>query len=262
MTNYSAAAGDLSAGMRRWDIWLTLAWLDIKLRYRRTLIGPFWLALTAIVTVGVMGLVYSQLFHQPIATYLPYLACGMALWSLIASLTNEAPAVFVNAAHVARQTPLPYSVHVLRRVANSVLQFLHTWVSFWCVAVCFGVPLGLSTLWIVPALGMLCIFGYWITLLAGTVCLRFRDLGQATTIGTQLLVLITPIFWPKQQLANAQWIVNCNPVFHLIEICRAPLLGEPVPWTSWLAVLAINAAGCAAAFVLFAKYRRRLAYWM
>jgi ABC-type polysaccharide/polyol phosphate export permease len=262
MRNYSAAAGDLTAGFRRWDIWLTLAWLDIKLRYRRTLIGPFWMALTSIVSVGIMGLVYSRLFRMNMREYFPYLACGMALWSLIASLTNEAPAVFVNAAHLARQTPLPYSIHVLRRVANSVLQFLHTWVSFWCVALCFGVPVGFRTLGVVPGLAMLCLFGYWLTLLVGTICLRYRDLGQAMTIATQILVLITPIFWHKRNLTDANWIVACNPVFHLLEICRAPLLGQPVPWNSWLIVLAINATGCLVAFVLFAQYRKRIAYWM
>lgn len=262
MRNYSAAAGDLAAGLRRWDIWLTLAWLDIKLRYRRTLLGPFWLALTSIVSVTIMGVVYSKLFKTSMSDYFPYLACGMALWSLIASFTNEAPAVFVNAAYLARQTPLPYSIHVLRRVANSVLQFLHTWVSFWCVALFFGLPFGLHMLAIIPALAMLCLFGYWMTLLVGTVCLRYRDLGLATSIVTQILVLVTPIFFHKTLLADATWIANFNPVYHLLEICRAPLLGQPTPWFSWWAVLAINGVGCIAAFVLFAKYRKRLAYWM
>src|ERR1700685_1096754 len=108
MTSYSSAARDLSDGLRRLDIWLGLAWLDLKLRYRRTLVGPFWLPLSSVVTIGIMGFVYAKLLKMEMRTYFPYLACGLALWSLISAFIADAHSVFVSAAHIAHQTPLPY----------------------------------------------------------------------------------------------------------------------------------------------------------
>jgi lipopolysaccharide transport system permease protein len=262
MNDYPSAARDLADGIRRLDIWLGLAWLDLKLRYRRTLVGPFWLPLSSVVTIAIMGFVYSRLFHMVLADYFPYLACGLALWSLISSFINDAPSVFISAAHVAHQTPLPFSLYVLRRVANAVIQFAHTSVSFWVVAICFHVPFGIGTLMAVPGLLMLSVFGFWITLALGTICLRYRDLAQVIAVATQLMFLVTPIFWQVEQLSDQQWLAAYNPIFHLLQICRAPLLGQPVPWDSWSAALLINAAGCLFAFAVFARCRRRLAYWM
>lgn len=262
MSPYSLAAGDLVGGFRRFDVWMGLAWLDLKLRYRRTLVGPFWLPLSSVVTIAIMGFVYAKLFKMDLATYFPYLACGLALWSLIASFIADAHSVFVSAAPIAHQTPLPFSLYVLRRVANGLIQFLHTWVSFWAVALCFRVPFGPGTLMVLPGLAMLSLFGFWITLGLGSVCLRYRDLAQLIIVGTQLLFLVTPIFWRIDLLTDQRWLATCNPAYHLLEICRAPLLGQPTPWGSWQAVLVINAAGCLVAFAIFARCRSRLAYWM
>src|SRR5579863_4457749 len=225
MTNYVSAAKDLAGGIRRVDIWMALAWLDIKLRYRRTVIGPFWLPLSSVISIAMMGFVYSQLLRMNVNEYFPYLACGLALWSLMASFATDAPTVFVAAAHVAQQTPLPFSLYVLRRVANAVIQFLHTSVSFWAVALYFGVPFGLQTLMAIPGLAMLSIYGFWLTLVIGTVCLRYRDVGQAMAVITQLFFLMTPIFYRIEQLSKLRWIAEYNPAYHLIEICRAPMLG-------------------------------------
>lgn len=262
MTNFALAARDLHSGLRRTDIWLTLAWLDIKLRYRRTMIGPFWLPLSSVISITMMGIVYSRLFGATMQDYFPYLAAGLALWSLIASFATDAPAVFVGSAHLAHQTPLPFSLYVLRRVANTVIQFLHTSVSFWVVALYFGVSFNIQTLLVIPGIVMLAVFGFWLTLAVGTVCLRYRDLGQAMTVITQLFFLLTPLFYRIEQLESLQWIALFNPAYHLVEICRAPLLGLPIPWTSWGAACAINVLGCALAFAIFAKARKRLAYWM
>jgi len=262
MTNYPSAARDLAEGIRRLDIWLGLAWLDLKLRYRRTLVGPFWLPLSSVVTIAVMGFVYSRLFHMPLADYFPYLACGLALWTLISSFVNDAPAVFIGAAHVAHQTPLPFSLYVLRRVANALIQFVHTSVSFWAVAICFGVPFGFNTLMFIPGLLMLSIFGFWVTLALGTICLRYRDLAQVIAVATQTIFLVTPIFWSVKEIADYRWLATCNPFFHLLELCRAPMLGKPVPWDSWAVVTLLNVIGCLIAFAVFARCRKRLAYWM
>jgi ABC-type polysaccharide/polyol phosphate export permease len=262
MTNYATAARDLSSGLRQPHIWLTLSWLDIKLRYRRTVLGPFWLPLSSVVSIAMMGVVYSRLLQMTLADYFPYLAAGLALWSLIAGFANDAPGVFVSAAHLAHQTPLPFSLYILRRVANAMIQFLHTSVSFWAVALYFGVPFSLQTLMVIPGLAMLAVFGFWLTLMVGTICLRYRDIGQAMAVITQLFFLMTPIFYRVEQLASLHWIAKYNPAYHLIEICRAPMLGLPTPWASWQAACLVNSVGCLIAFRVFARYRTRLAYWM
>jgi ABC-type polysaccharide/polyol phosphate export permease len=81
-------------------------------------------------------------------------------------------------------------------------------------------------------------------------------------VATQLMFLVTPIFWRAEQIPDYPWLASYNPIFHLLEVCRAPMLGQTAPWNTWVAVALFNAVGCLFAFVVFARCRKRLAYWM
>src|SRR5258708_2642069 len=82
---YVRAIGDLVEGLRMWELWSTLGWHDIRQRYRRSVIGPFWLTLSMGVMIGGLAYLYAGLFHQEIQTYLPYVASGMIVFSLIST---------------------------------------------------------------------------------------------------------------------------------------------------------------------------------
>ena len=74
---------DLWEGLKKWKIWMALAWQDIKLRYRRSVIGPLWITLSMAITVYSMGFLYSRLFHMDLDSYFPYLVSGMLAWGVI-----------------------------------------------------------------------------------------------------------------------------------------------------------------------------------
>ena len=77
------AAKDVVGGLKLWKLGLTLAWLDIKLKYRGSVLGPFWLTISTGVMVGAMGTLYGTLFHMDLKTYLPFLALSLVLWNAI-----------------------------------------------------------------------------------------------------------------------------------------------------------------------------------
>ena len=78
------AVQDLWDGIRGTLLWLMLGWQDIKQRYRRSVIGPFWLTLSYGAMIAGMGPLYGSLLQQDISTYFPYLATGFVVWFLIA----------------------------------------------------------------------------------------------------------------------------------------------------------------------------------
>src|SRR5882724_3643293 len=83
-----AAVTDLVDGMARWELWSTLGWHDIRQRYRRSVVGPFWLTLSMGMMIGGLAYLYSGLFGQNIERYLPYVATGMIVFGLISSLAT------------------------------------------------------------------------------------------------------------------------------------------------------------------------------
>ena len=79
-TRNRQAMQDVAEGLRLWPLACSLGWLDIRLRYRGSLLGPFWLTLSTAVMVASLGVLYSALFHIDIHEYLPFLALSQVLW--------------------------------------------------------------------------------------------------------------------------------------------------------------------------------------
>ena len=90
-------AKDLQCGIFSVQIWLTFALHDIKQRYRRSTIGPFWFVLSNRIFIGVPGVLYMGLFGQDVSMYLPYLAVGFIVWQFMASSMNEGSNAIVEA---------------------------------------------------------------------------------------------------------------------------------------------------------------------
>src|SRR5260370_27458809 len=84
------ATSDIRLGLRLWRLCWTLGWLDIRLRYRGSVLGPFWLTLSTAIMVGALGVLYSTLFLMNLHQYLPFLALSLVLWNFLAALVGDA----------------------------------------------------------------------------------------------------------------------------------------------------------------------------
>src|SRR5437879_10313747 len=116
------AVQDLVDGARAYHIWGRLGWQDIRQRYRRSLLGPFWITISAAAMIGGIGLLYSQLLHQETDQYIPFLAVGLLVWFLFAALINDACLAFIGAEQFIKQVKLPLTVHVRSEEHTSELQ--------------------------------------------------------------------------------------------------------------------------------------------
>src|SRR6516225_7873146 len=153
------AAQDLGIGLMKSDLWGRLGWLEVKRRYHRTLLGPFWTSISLAMYVVAVGLVGSGLWHQEIREYLPFLISGMVAWLLVSTIISESCTLFV-------------SGHGLLRPSL----------------------IGPTMLLAAPGLMLIVANGLWISLLCGMFCLRYRDVTQLVTSIIQISMLITPIF--------------------------------------------------------------------
>ena len=84
-----AALNDVLEGLRRWELWGTMGWYDVRQHYRRSVLGPFWLTLSMAVMVGALGFLYGGLFGHSMRDYLPYLALGLIFWAFMASFMTR-----------------------------------------------------------------------------------------------------------------------------------------------------------------------------
>ncbi|HEV8014410.1 MAG TPA: ABC transporter permease [Stellaceae bacterium] len=256
------AMSDLLLGLRKSWLWTEMAMQDIRLRYRGSVLGPFWLTLSTGILVGSMGVIYSQLFHTDIVKYLPYLAIGLVVWQFISSLITEGCQTFIAVQNVILQAPMPFSVHVFRVVYRNFIVLGHNFVIVVAVLLIFGVHIDWDLLLIPPAFLLLAINGVFICIFFGMVSARFRDVPPIVASFVQVLFFVTPIFWPVEALGRYKDIAEYSPMFAAIDVIRAPLLGVPFAPHSWLLLIATTLIISALTFAFFARLRSRIAYWI
>ena len=130
---------DIENGLKAWRVWTTLGWLDIKQRYRRSVLGPLWITLSMSVMVYSLGLIYGSLFNMDLKKYFPFLSAGMIIWTFISSTILETVDAFVEAGSHIKQIKLPFSVYIIRIIYRNLIVFFHNLVVFFPIAIYFQI---------------------------------------------------------------------------------------------------------------------------
>ncbi len=138
-----SAIHDVVEGLKRVSLWAFLGWNDVRQRYRRSTLGPFWITLATTIFIGVMTFVYSGLFNQKIDTFLPFVASGLVIWAMISTCLIEGVNVFITSSPVIKQVPGPLPVHVFRLMWQQVIYFLHNALVLVLVTIFTSVPVNL-----------------------------------------------------------------------------------------------------------------------
>ena len=257
------AWADLVAAVQGWEFWGTLGWNDINQRYRRSVIGPFWLTITQGIMVGSIGVLYSFLFRIPIGEYLPYLTLGLLLWGFISNLVSEGCTVFTFNEIFLKQLSPPKSSFVMRLIWRNLLMLAHHMVLYIPIVLFFGVPLKWTALWAIVGMALICVTGYWVALFLGMICARFRDIPPLVNSLLQVALFVSPIMWKKEGMGKAvETLAAINPLYYYLELVRAPLLGQPINYQVWLVASFFTAAGFLFTMACFARYRARITYWL
>ena len=262
---FRLAAVDLREGFVLWPLSWALAVADIRLRYRGSTLGPFWLTLSTGVMIGSMGVLYADLFHTDIHKYLPYLAVSIILWNFLSSLVGDACACFTGAESLIKGTRMPFTVHALRSVFRDTIVFGHNIIVIVLVFVFLGVHVSAYALLAAPGLLVWLVDGFALAFLFGAFCARFRDVPQIIGSLMQLAFFVTPVIWNTNILAahpGALALIRLNPFFYVLEIVRAPLLGTPLSLDMVAKALIVTGVLLLLAALAFARTRGRLAYWM
>jgi lipopolysaccharide transport system permease protein len=253
---------DLVDGTALWRLGTTLGWLDIRLRYRGSLLGPFWLTISTAVWVAAMGALYSLLFHMSLEGYLPFLALSLVLWTALGGHVGDACNTFLQSETTIRSVRMPFFVHAIRVVVRTVISLAHNIPVILVVFALYGTSPGWGALWCIPGFVLWVLNGFAACLTLGAVCARFRDIPPIIGSVMQIAFYVTPIIWQPQQLKGHVWWLKFNPFDALLEVVRQPLLHGTTPPGMWASALLFSTGFCVLSALLFARVRSRLAYWM
>jgi len=256
------AVRDVQNGARLLPLAWKLGWLDIRLRYRGSLLGPLWLTLSTGIMVGALGFLYARIFHIDVESYLPYLALSIVLWGFLSTVVAESCTAFTESEGIIRSVRIPFFLFSARLLIRNVLVLAHNILVIVVVDIVFHVWPGWHAALALPGMLLWAINALALVLLLGTFCARFRDIPPIVASVMQIAFFITPVIWSQEQLGSGQWVLPYNPFFCLLDIVRAPLLGETPGGAIWLAAVLYSIVLWILAWGLFTRARGRIAFWL
>jgi ABC-type polysaccharide/polyol phosphate export permease len=256
----SKALIDYVDSVSRYELWMALAWFEIKVQYKRSVLGPFWITLSTGIAIATIGPIYAKLMGAKIDNYFSYLATSIILWNFIAGVINTTDIALIGAEGLVKDAKLPFIMFIIKEVFKNIIYLAHT--SLILVILMFFFTFDVNLPLFILCFSIVVANLFWIGLFLSIVCTRFRDVAQIVTSLVQVAFFVTPVMWQPHMIGDRHFVVALNPFYYLIDVLRNPLLDGRVDLRN-LGVCVIAAiVGNAGAFFLFTIARRRIAYWL
>ncbi len=253
---------DILAAIRERDLWLFLAWQDIRLRYRRSKIGPFWITLTMAIFCLSLGVIYSHLFKAEIKEYLPFLSVGFIYWGLFAGLLGEFPNLYVDNAAYMKDIKINLLTVLFRVVTRHVITFAHNLVIIIGIYLYFDINPGFTIFFVIPGFLLVLMNLMALGVSLSIIGARFRDVARITESLVQILFFITPIVWMPRLVPADSWVAVANPFAYYLDLTRSPLLGQMPAPESWVVALSTLLLFLVIAAWLYRDKASRIPFWV
>lgn len=244
---------------------LYLPLLQFLIRYRRTALGPLWLMVGPTLFIGGLGLLLAEIGGVPPPMFMPHLAAGFIIWSLIGAVVVGSATIFVRGHAQIMQGEQTLREIIAADIVTHVIAFAHQVPVLIGVLLIYRVPLSLNALMSLLGFAFIVANGIWVSQVFGVLGARYRDLAEVLSAVMSIAFLATPIVWmPGEGVRGTVMgaFLLYNPFSHFIEVARGPLLGNPVAPLSWAVVIVITLLGFALARFMMSRYARYVPIWI
>jgi ABC-type polysaccharide/polyol phosphate export permease len=252
--------------------WMSLVSIDIRTRYRRSVLGVGWSLLRPLGMTAVFCIVFGGMFQRPDGSplsrgeYAQYVLLGMATWQFLQeSLLNGCNTFMLGAPYI-RQQKVPHAIFPLRTALAAGFQFVIA-LSLGIAVTIYrtGIPNGTALLFLPAALVLMFLMGWALAVLAGVTATHFPDMHQVLEISLQIVFFLTPIMYPPNVASRTSLnsVLAYNPFYAVLELIRAPLLlGELPTAHSMMVSLVFTVAAGLLAWYLLRKLEKTLVFWL
>jgi lipopolysaccharide transport system permease protein len=238
-----------------------LARAEISSRYARSSLGSFWVTVQQALYVGFAGVVFHQVFDMTLASYLPYFAISLLFWNFLSSAVLDSMEALPANAPMIKDRGFAPDIFLFAAFLRNILVSAHA----------LPVPVGLFIVFggVSPGGFILALPGFvsffaataGISYVLGIFAARYRDFKRLVESILQIAFLVTPIIWKPSFVAGQAAVVYGNPLAHLLDAWRQPLLEGTLPVDS----LAISWAIALFSLLAAALVRRttaRIVIWI
>lgn len=226
------------------DLIQTLVARDLKVRYRRSIIGFMWSMLQPLMLMTVFHFVFSHLFvikSYNIRNYAVFALAGILFWNFFQqSIVSSMNSLKANA-NILQKVPVPMAVFPVATVLSGLVNLLLAFVPLFVILIATGHPIGPEMLFLPLSVALATLFTLGAGLLLAPLAVFFNDVIELVTVLLTLMFYMTPIIYPKEMLAGQSfyWVVRFNPVRSVLEVFRDPIHLSKIPPLSHLTVTVV-----------------------
>lgn len=219
-------------------IW-TLAWRNIRVKYKNSLLGLLWSLVNPLIFLLIFSYIFGHAFPD-IENYKLYALTGLVMWSLFPVATMQIIQSLIEGATILKSVSVPEITFPLSATLSSVIQFLFTLVPFGGIMLALGYSPSIHLLCIIPLLIFYVVFILGLSLIITSINVYFRDAGLLWNTLLPAVFYFTPIAYPVELIPeNIRWVMHLNPVYHFIEPFRKLLYFKVFPDTiQWMWMIA------------------------
>ena len=222
---YMDIVKDIITGLKHWRIWMTLSWYMIKMQFRRTEFGPVWIVLQVATFVIALGYIFANIQGESFSSFFVYITSGYTFWLLISNMVTSGGETFTGLNGLPNLTKVAISNHAFLRISSQLLLFLHQAIPLVVVLLIFHKSIEINLLSFLFGFSMIILFGFWVSIFLGCLCLRFPDLSQAVTAVMQVMFFITPIMFRTSRVPGGNILFGLNPLYHLLILVQGQYSG-------------------------------------
>jgi ABC-type polysaccharide/polyol phosphate export permease len=236
------------------------AYLEIKLKYRRSIIGPWWITISSIIVILALSVTFSALFNVSSKEIILWITISLIMWNYIQMLINDSTSLFENSPlGSVKIEPLDL---VLINVIKNIILLLQNSILFLVVAIFFNLEVSLISLFSLIGLIMVTISSVGLQIIISIGCLRYRDISHIIQNLLFLVFIVTPIFWRPEFLEGRKlFIIDYNIVYHYMETVRSPILENKINYNSTIISFLCTFVFIFIGYIIYNKTKNKIVYW-
>ena len=243
-----------------WFVIQQLTSRELKRKYARSVLGVLWSVLNPLLSMGVLSLIFSQMFRRAIENYPIYYLTGYLLWQAFTGTTNSAMTTLADNRTLLLKVKFPMELFVLTRGCTALVNLGYSFVAYGVMLLVFRVEVGWTALFLVPIVGCLFLFSLGISYALSAAYVFFGDVRHLYSVALTLWMYCSAIFYPADQLSGPiRQVVEFNPLYLYIRCLRGAVMeGLPPTWEEIARMVAWGAGVYLAGWGIFRVLREKI----
>lgn len=230
---------------------------DIKIKYRRSVLGVFWTLLNPLCMMIILSIVFSNIFKFDVENFPLYVLSGQVIFNFFSDSTTMAMSSIIHNASLLKKIYVPKYLFVLSRIASATVNLLAAFTALLLVMVAMRVELHYTTVLFFVPLGLVIVFSLGVSLFLSAVTVRFRDIEHLYKVFITGFIYLAPVIYPMSILPDGiALIVRLNPITNYLLMFRDVMLnGCMFSWTSLL--IGVLEAGAVLLLGIYVFYKNQ-----